>query len=123
MSRDEEQRPQALDPQGFAPSVKRAFDARLAKSRGVSESAPVIDRREERIPDRAWAEMCEAIDQFTREARDGGMEPEEVIVEIKKILSASVPGLPHWSPLRSAVIRRCIHAYFPLRATDEDSAT
>jgi hypothetical protein len=89
--------------------LTRAFQA---CHRGLMTDASPVERRRVRAPDPEWTTMCSAVASFTRRSRDGGMPPEQVLVRLKDLLSDAAPGLSRESPLRNAILRCCLNAYF-----------
>jgi hypothetical protein len=69
-------------------------------------------RRKHRLSDTCWHELECSIGDFTRHSKMAGSYPEQVIIRIKQIAMENAPTLEPDSPLRDAILRLCLQAYY-----------
>ena len=69
-------------------------------------------KRRLRLPDACWEELRGAIGDFTHHAKDAGVRPEHVIIRIKEVAGEKAPAFDPDSPLRDAITRLSLEAYF-----------
>ena len=65
-----------------------------------------------RLSDECWDALRRTIEGYTRHAKASGAYPERVLIRIKQIATEHAPSLDRESPLREAIIRLSIAAYF-----------
>jgi hypothetical protein len=69
-------------------------------------------RRKLRLSTECWEVLQGSVAKFTALAKAGGAYPERVLIRIKEISKDHAPALDRQSPLREAIIRESIRAYF-----------
>ena len=70
------------------------------------------DRRKLRLSSDSWETLRHAVHGYTQCARSAGDYPERVLIRINEITTEHAPVLEPGSPLRQAIIRLSLAAYF-----------
>jgi hypothetical protein len=89
------------------------MDRLRACHRQLMSETPPSGRRGVQPQGPVWDAMCRAVSQFATLGRASGLYPESVLVRLKQLLGDAAPGLHRESPLRGALLRGCLDAYFP----------
>ena len=104
----------------------RASDATTQHASRVSELAHALhtchaqlaavrdrnDRRKMRVSADSWEALRRAVSGYTRSAKSAGEFPEHVLIRLRQITTEHAPSLDSDSPMRQAIIRLSLQAYF-----------